>query len=299
MPQINVSVAMMQMRVETDALQKNLTHADQLLTEVCYTRQVDFAVFPETADLGWATANAYALAEAVPGGTACEAWRAMAKKHGVYLVAGLTERADDKIYNCAVFFSPDGELLAKHRKINVLQDVEGMYEIGDQLHVVETRFGRVGFDICADNFISSAVLMHAMARMGARMILSPSAWAVTPGYDPVKTPYGAIWTQPYGALSRLYGMPVIGVSNVGTMRSGAWAGHAGIGNSLAYDADGREVARLPFGKEAETVRVVTLTLRDPIAKGTDMAAALLARGYTGQAEQTQNAPAGHGDGSAG
>ena len=56
MPQINVSVAMMQMRVETDALQKNLTHADQLLTEVCYTRQVDFAVFPETADLGWATA---------------------------------------------------------------------------------------------------------------------------------------------------------------------------------------------------------------------------------------------------
>lgn len=292
-----VKVALMQMLVNTNEPEANLAHAEELLAAVCQKDKPDFALFPETSDLGWGTLEAYELSEPVPGGSVSEAWRRMAKRYGVYIVAGVTERADDKVYNCAVFFSPEGELLAKHRKINVLQDVEGMYEIGDQLHVVDTAFGRIGFDICADNFISNAVLLHSMARMGARMILSPSAWAVTPDYDNEKTPYGNIWTVPYHALSKLYAMPIIGVSNVGYMSSGVWAGHNAIGNSLAYDAYGNQVAKLPFGPDAETTAVIELELMEPIARGTDFPAALLQRGYTGQAEMTESAPKGHGDGS--
>ncbi len=292
-----VRVAMMQMLVRTNAASENMAHAEELLAAVCAENKPDFVLFPETGDLGWATQEAYELSEPVPGGSVCEAWRRISQKYGVYLVAGLTERAGDKVYNCAVFFSPEGELLARHRKINVLQDVEGMYEIGDQLHVVETKFGRVGFDICADNFISNAVLLHSMARMGARMILSPSAWAVTPDFDNERTPYGSIWTEPYQEISRLYRMPVIGVSNVGKLSSGAWAGHHAIGCSLAYDGSGRLAAKLPFGPEAETTYVLELELTDPIARGTDFPDALMARGYMGQAEQTSHAPKGHGDGS--
>ena len=287
----------MQMTVKTNCPDENLQHAEQLLRNLPRDEMPDFALFPETGDIGWASFEALDLATAVPDGPVCRKWMELAAEFGIYIVAGMTERDGDKIYNTAVFLSREGKLLAKHRKINVLQDVEGIYEIGDRLNVVQTEFGRVGFDICADNFISNTVLLHSLARMGARMILSPCAWAVTPDYDNEKTKYGGIWTRPYRELSRLYRMPVFGVSNVGFMTSGPWAGHLSIGNSMAFDADGNEIITLPFGPDKETVYIAETELCEPIARGTDFAEALLGHGYTGQAEDTGLFPKGHGDGS--
>ena len=292
-----VRVAMMQMTVKTNCPDENLNHARMLLETLPKDRMPDFALFPESCDIGWASAEAPDLATEVPGGQVCQTWMSLAAEFGTYIVAGMTERDGDKIYNTAVFISREGKLLAKHRKLNVLQDVEGIYEIGDRLNVAETEFGRIGFDICADNFISNTVLLHSLARMGARMILSPSAWAVTPDYDNEKTKYGSLWTVPYSRLAALYRMPVFGVSNVGYMTSGPWAGHLSIGNSMAFDAEGNEIIILPFGADEERVHIVETTLCDPVAKGTDFAEALLARGYTGQAEDTGLFPKGHGDGS--
>ena len=292
-----VRVAMMQMTVKTNCPEENLSHAEELLRSLPQDNMPDFALFPETCDIGWASFEAPDLATEIPSGFVCQKWMELAREFGIYIVAGMTERDGDKIHNTAIFLSREGKLLAKHRKLNVLQDVEGIYEIGDRLNVAETEFGRIGFDICADNFISNTVLLHSLARMGARMVLSPSAWAVTPDYDNEKTTYGGLWTRPYSELARLYRMPVFGVSNVGLMTSGPWAGHLSIGNSMAYDADGKEIVTLPFGWDKETVYIAETELADPIAKGTDFAEALLNRGYTGQAEDTTLFPKGHGDGS--
>ena len=292
-----VKVAMMQMYVKTNDPDTNLKHAAELLDELCSTGKPDFVLFPETCDVGWASAEAHLYADTVPGGKACEAWRSMAVKHQVYIVAGLTEKDHSHLYNTAVFFSPEGELLAKHRKINVLQDVEGIYDIGDRLNVVETPYGRIGFDICADNFESSTVFLHVMGRMGARMVLSPCAWAVVPDFDITTTPCNEMWRQSYSRLSRLYKMPVIGVSNVGVLESGPWKNHKSIGNSMAYGVDGNEIIELPFGVDEEMTKVIEVELTEEIAKGTDFAEALLQRGYLGMAEEIEKAPKGHGDGS--
>jgi hypothetical protein len=55
-------------------------------------------------------------------------------------------------------------------------------------------------------------------------------------------------------------MATVGVSGVGLMESGPWQGRHCIGSSLAMGADGRVLARLPFGVTAEDFRTIEVPL---------------------------------------
>ena len=76
-------------------------------------------------------------------------------------------------------------------------------------------------------------------------------------------------------------MTVIGVSNVGPITGGPWAGRKCIGCSLAVGPGGEILAEGPYGEAAEPVMCVEVQPRPPVARGTDFAAALEARGYRG------------------
>ncbi len=175
---------------------------------------------------------------------------------------------------------PDGNLLLHHRKINELDIALKFYSIGDRLGVVETGLGTVGLAICADNFSNSLAVSHVLARMGAQLILSPSAWAVDADHDNLRDPYGKLWLDSYTELARLYDVTVVGVSNVGRLTAGPWKGRKCIGCSLAVGPGG-VLARGPYGEAAEAVATVDIELRPSIARGTSMAEALRLRGYTG------------------
>ena len=164
-----------------------------------------------------------------------------------------------------------GELLLLHRKINLLTEVEGpCYCVGDRLGVAQTRFGALGVTICADNSSSSLVLAESLCRMGAQIVLSPCAWAVPPDCD--RAYYGAEWYGPYARLAKLYQVPTVGVSNVGAVPAGAWAGWSCIGSSIALFPDGVSGATLPYGEDAECLRVLDVPLRGEAPCGTALSA---------------------------
>ena len=98
---------------------------------------------------------------------------------------------------------------------------------------------------CADNSGTSLAIGHVLARMGAQLILSPSAWAVDADHDNDREPYGKLWLDSYSELARLYDLTVIGVSNVGRMTAGPWEGRKVIGRSLALGPGGPVLARGP------------------------------------------------------
>jgi predicted amidohydrolase len=237
-------------------------------------------VLPECLDLGWTDPSARELARPVPGPHADVLTRT-AREAGVYVAAGLVERAGDRLYNAAVLIDPGGRIVLHHRKINELDIALDLYSVGDRLGVAETALGTLGLAICADNFADSLALGHVLARMGAQLILSPSAWAVDADHDNVGAPYGALWLDSYTELARLYDVTVVGVSNVGPMTGGPWAGRACIGCSLAVGPGGEVLARGPYGGRAEAVVCVDVRPRPPVAHGTGFAAALAARGYRG------------------
>ena len=272
-------VGMAQILVEGGRAEANLGRAAARIAEAGRAG-CRLVVLPECLDLGWTDASARELAQPIPGPAVARLAEA-ARAAGVYVAAGLVERAGENLYNAAVLLDPAGRLLLLHRKINELDVAHDLYAIGDRLGVVHTPLGTLGLDICADNFSDSLAIGHVLARMGAGVLLSPSAWAVDADHDNAREPYGDLWRRAYCELARLYDMTIVGVSNVGWLTSGPWQGRKAIGCSLAVGPGGVVLAEGPYGHDAEALVLVEIEPRGPIARGTDMADALRRRGYAG------------------
>jgi predicted amidohydrolase len=264
-----IKLAMGQMRVEGGDVEGNLERAWSMIRHAA-DQSAEIVVLPECLDIGWTHPSARKKAQPVPGPTA-EVLCASARQAGVFVAAGLTERDGEKIYNTALLIAPDGEILLVHRKINILKIAQDLYSIGDRLGVAHTDLGTIGLNICADNFANSVQLGHAQARMGAQLLISPSAWAVPADHDNAKDPYGDDWKPPYTKLASAYSMPVVGVSNVGWMTGGPWEGWKCIGCSLAVGNDGSIAAEGPYGVEAESLIMVDLELSSRETSGTCLA----------------------------
>lgn len=272
-------LGMAQILVEGGQPQANLARAVERISQAA-ALGCRLVVLPECLDLGWTHPGARELAQPIPGAH-FDQLAAAARRHGIYVAAGLVERAADRLYNAAVLIGPDGDLRLLHRKINELDIALDLYAIGDRLGVVQTELGTLGLTICADNFPTALAASHVLARMGAQVILSPSAWAVDADHDNRAQPYGDLWRGAYHQLTTLYDLTVVGVSNVGWLTDGPWQGRKCIGCSLAMGPGGAVLAEAPYGEAAEALVVVEVSPRPPIARGTRIAEVLAERGYTG------------------
>ena len=276
---ITCKVGMAQVAVEGGALEANLSRACDMVAAAS-SEGCDIVLLPECLDTGWTHPSATVLACPIPGASSDRLSDA-ALRAGIHVVAGITERDAGAVYNTAVLYSPAGEILLKHRKINILSIAQDLYAVGDRLCVAQTPLGRIGLNICADNFPNSLAQGHTLARMGARMILSPCAWAVDADHDNDREPYGAMWLQAYSELARLYDLTVVGVSNVGWISGGPWEGRKCVGCSLAVGPSGQILAQGDYGESAEGLTTFCTEITPANAAGTDIAGALKSRGYTG------------------
>jgi len=268
-----------QMLVEGGEVSQNLKRAVQMI-ERAAEQGCAIVVLPECLDIGWTDPAARDLARPIPGphsAVLCQA----AQQAQIYVVAGLTERVEDRIYNAAILVSPEGEILLKHRKINVMDIAQDLYATGDSLAVAQTPLGTIGLNVCADNFPNSLTLGHSLARMGAQILLSPSAWAMEPDHDNNQEPYGDLWKGSYTTLAKLYDMTIVGVSNVGWLRGGPWQGYKCIGCSLAVGPGGHVLVQGPYGEAAEQLIIVPVEIVERNVTGTKIAELLTNKGYDG------------------
>lgn len=147
------------------------------LIEQAARQKADLVVLPEVLTYGRGTTFVQA-AEPIPGPSTAY-FGALAKKHDLYLVAGLVEREGPLIYNVAVLIGPAGEVAGKYRKVCLPKgEIEAGLTPGDDYPVFETRFGRVGMMICYDGFFPEVAA--ELARHGAEVI----AWPVM-GMNPL------------------------------------------------------------------------------------------------------------------
>jgi predicted amidohydrolase len=265
----SIKLAAGQMLVEPGQAEANLQRAARCIAEAGRSG-CDLVVLPECLDLGWTHPSAHDQAEPIPG-PRCRHLAEAAAAADVCVVAGLTERWQDRIYNSAVVIDSAGNLLWTHRKINVMNIAQDLYSIGDRLRVAATTAGVIGVTICADNFPNALDLGRSLGRMGAQLVASPSAWAVDSDHDNAREPYGGLWREAYLPLAREFAMPIVGVSNVGPITAGPWAGRKCIGCSLIVDGQGQEVASGPYGEEALVVAALELAGHRP--RGTDISGA--------------------------
>ncbi len=236
------------MLVEPGEPERNLARAAKGIADAA-AAGAQIVLLPEALDCGWTHPSARELAGAIPGGAACASLRAAAVQHGVMVCAGIIERSGDRLFNSAVLISAAGELLLHHRKLNELDFARALYSRGDRLGVAETEQGRIGVMICADAFADGLAISRSLGHMGARLILSPCAWAVPRNHDNAATPYGQLWRDSYGPPAKEFGLTIAGCSNTGPVTTGEWAGWNCIGCSLVTGPSGEPRLQGPYGTE--------------------------------------------------
>lgn len=275
---MKLRVGMIQLLVEGGESERNLERAAKYIEEAA-KQNVDIVLLPETLDLGWTHPCIHAEAESIPGKRSdffCE----LAKKYNVYICCGLTEKEDDKFFNTALFINDLGEIILKYRKINLLNNVEypDFYQVGQTLNVVDTKWGKIGVNICADNYSDGLSIGHTLARMGAQVILSPSSWTVDFSISEGMDPYKEKWIKPYQILASYYNLVVLGSTSVGYIVGGPYEGKKMIGCSLAVDKNG-VIAQGEFNEFASDIKIVEFEV--PIRKevGTAIGEMLTSRGY--------------------
>jgi nitrilase len=100
---------------------------------------------------------------------ATEALGQVASKNRITLLIGVIERAGGTLYCTVLFFSPQGELIAKHRKLmpTAMERLIWGFGDGSTLPVVDTPLGRVGSVICWENYMP--MLRMAMYAKGIQL----------------------------------------------------------------------------------------------------------------------------------
>lgn len=147
------------------------------LIEQAGAQHVDLLVLGETLTYCGLNKSYADVAEPIPG-PSTEYFGTLAKKHNLYLVAGLVERDAHLIYNTTALIGPDGNLVGKYRKVTLPRgEIEAGVAPGHEYPVFETRFGKVGMMICYDGFFPEVA--RELTNSGAEVIAWP-VWGCNP-----------------------------------------------------------------------------------------------------------------------
>lgn len=266
-----------QLLVEGGEPARNLARAVEQIEQAA-AQKCDLVLLPETIDFAWTHPSALTEAQPIPGVFSDQLCQA-ARQHRVYVCAGLTERgADGRNYNAAILVDPQGEIIVKYHKINLLGVELPFYAVGQTLNVVDTPLGKIGVNICADNYIDGLSIGHTLARMGAEFILAPSSWTVDYSITEEHDPYEEKWLKPFSILAKLYNVVVVGTTSVGYIVGGPYEGKKSIGCSLAVDANGVQ-AQGAFNEFAGQLVVADLARPHRPERGTAIGVMLQSKGY--------------------
>jgi predicted amidohydrolase len=193
---MRVSVIQMSPTANKDA---NIAQATALIEAALGADRAELVALPEIwTCLGGNRATKFAAAEVLPpmgsnetGGQAYEFLRQMARQHKIFLHGGSIGELDgEKIYNTSLVFSPEGQELARYRKIHLFDittpDGQGykesaVYGAGDAVVTCKIAGLKLGLAICYD--IRFPELFLALRRAGAELIVLPAAFTLQTGKD--------------------------------------------------------------------------------------------------------------------
>ena len=150
--------------------QENLEQFGRLIDEAG-RRRADIVCLPEGITVVGSNKSYADVAEPIPG-PSTRFLGAKARKHRLYVVAGLYERDGRAIYNTSVLLGRDGALVGKYRKVCLpREEIDGGITPGKDYPVFDTDFGRVGMMICWD--VHFPEVARELAARGAEVILMP------------------------------------------------------------------------------------------------------------------------------
>lgn len=188
----SLRVALLQLKAGADK-SANLAKVTKYIEEAAAkTPKVDLVMLPECFNSPYAVDQFRNYAENIPEGETTKLLSSLAKKHGIFIVGGsIPELSSDKIYNTSLTFSPQGEIIAKHRKahlfdINIPDGITFQESLtltgGDKATVFKLGdYGIVGLGICYDIRFPELASIASRSPYNAFAMFYPGAFNTTTG----------------------------------------------------------------------------------------------------------------------
>ena len=145
------------------------------LIEIAASEGADIAVTIESVNSYTALGDTRFAYTDLYGGTDCDVVKRFsceAKRHRIYIVAGLLLTINEKAYNCAVLFNRNGDIVGIHRKVHLPAGEELHVSAGDRFDVFPTELGNIGMLVCWDMQYPEAA--RELALGGADLICCPT-----------------------------------------------------------------------------------------------------------------------------
>jgi predicted amidohydrolase len=204
--------------------------------------------------------KAFDLAEPVNGETV-QALAKAARDNKVYIVGGsIYERGDDgKLYNTAVTFNDEGEVISTYRKCHIPNDPgfeeQFYFTPGDEIKIVDTKYGKLGVLICYDQWFPEAARLAVLK--GAQILVYPTAIGMPEGVENITGDWRAMWQGAQTGHACSNNVYVVAINRTGreVLESGATSDF--FGGSFICDFAGKKLAE---AKEGEAVLVAECDL---------------------------------------
>ncbi len=226
--------AAVQMDTQNDKAQ-NQQQMMQYIDEAA-AKGAKLIAFPEVTNI---LSEQPEAAEPIPGPTT-NLLIQKAKEHAVWIHGGSISEVNPneaRTYNTSVLIAPNGEIVAKYRKLHnfdmTLPDGSTVRESdnkepGDAIVTVQTELGMIGFAICYD--LRFPELFRLMRLAGAEVIILPANFTMPTGKDH--------WEPILRARAIENGVYIIAPNQTGEKEK-----FTAYGNSMIVDPWGTVIAR--------------------------------------------------------
>ncbi len=149
-----VKIACVQMEPVVGQKERNVRRTLEFIEQAA-ANGAHLVVLPELCNSGYvfeSRQEAFSLAEEIPNGPTCHAWKDIARQRGLHIVAGIDERDGQALYNAAVLISPSGHV-GTFRKLHLWNEENLFFEPGNLgFPVFRTPLGRIATFICYDGW---------------------------------------------------------------------------------------------------------------------------------------------------
>lgn len=182
-------LALLQLKGSSDKA-ANVANALNKIESAVKEHKPRLITLPECFNCPYGTKYFREYAESIPDGYTSQQLSKAAADHQVYIVGGTIPELgeNDRIFNTCTVWGPNGNLLAKHRKMHLFDiDVKGgmrfkeseTLSAGNDFTTIVVDGHKIGIGICYD------IRFEEMARLyrneGCEMIIYPAAFNLTTG----------------------------------------------------------------------------------------------------------------------
>ncbi|VDI35854.1 omega-amidase [Mytilus galloprovincialis] len=165
----------------------NLQNAARLIKQASQNGAKVVAL-PECFNSPYGTSYFKDYAERIPG-QSTDVLSKAAKENNIFLIGGsIPEEDNGKLYNTCTVYNPEGNMVAKHRKVHLFDiDVPGKIcfkesetlSPGKDFTTFDTPYCKIGIGICYD--IRFPELAYIYSDLGCKLLVYPGAFNMTTG----------------------------------------------------------------------------------------------------------------------